>query len=80
MNKKISNDWVKRSLQAVWHPYTQMKHHENFPMIALEKAKGCWLYDYDGRRYFDAISSWWVNLFGHSNAKINAALTKQLNT
>ncbi|MAW33457.1 MAG: adenosylmethionine--8-amino-7-oxononanoate transaminase [Proteobacteria bacterium] len=80
MNKKISNDWVKRSRKAVWHPYTQMKHHENFPMIALEKAKGCWLYDYDGHRYFDAISSWWVNLFGHSNTKINAALTKQLNT
>ena len=41
-------------------------------------AEGAWLYDYDGQRYLDAISSWWVNLFGHANPRINAALHDQL--
>jgi adenosylmethionine-8-amino-7-oxononanoate aminotransferase len=55
-----------------------MKHHEQFPLIALSHAKGSWLYDQDGHRYLDAISSWWVNLFGHANPYINSALKKQL--
>ena len=76
--KSISDQWVERSLKAVWHPCTQMKHHEKFPLIALSHAKGSWLYDQDGHRYLDAISSWWVNLFGHANPYINAALKKQL--
>jgi adenosylmethionine-8-amino-7-oxononanoate aminotransferase len=76
--QSISDQWVERSLKAVWHPCTQMKHHERFPLIALSHAKGSWLYDQDGHRYLDAISSWWVNLFGHANPYINAALKKQL--
>src|SRR5688572_26633893 len=69
---------LKRSLDAVWHPCTQMKHHETLPLVPVARGAGCWLYDFDGRRYFDAISSWWVNLFGHSNPRINAALADQL--
>jgi len=69
---------LKRSLGAVWHPCTQMKHHETLPMVPVARGAGCWLYDFDGGRYLDAISSWWVNLFGHSNPRINAALADQL--
>ena len=69
---------LKRSMDAVWHPCTQMKHHESLPLIPVACATGCWLYDCDGRRYLDAVSSWWVNLFGHANARINAALIEQL--
>jgi len=69
---------LKRSLAAVWHPCTQMKHHEWLPLVPVERGAGCWLYDSDGRRYLDAISSWWVNLFGHCNPRINAALADQL--
>ena len=67
---------LKRSLAAVWHPCTQMKQHETLPLIPVARASGCWLYDFDGRRYLDAVSSWWVNLFGHANPRINAALTR----
>ncbi len=74
----LSEQWVERSLKAVWHPCTQMKHHERFPLIALSHAKGNWLYDQDGKRYLDAVSSWWVNLFGHANPRINTALKNQL--
>jgi len=69
---------LKRSLAAVWHPCTQMKQHEWLPLVPVARGAGCWLYDADGRRYLDAISSWWVNLFGHCHPRINAALADQL--
>jgi len=69
---------VDRSLSAVWHPCTQMKHHESFPLIAITKGKGPWLYDEKGNALLDCISSWWTNLFGHSNPQINEAITNQL--
>ena len=69
---------VDRSLAAVWHPCTQMKQHESFPLIAISKGKGAWLYDEHGNALLDCISSWWTNLFGHSNPRINKAITEQL--
>ena len=71
---------VARSLAAVWHPCTQMKSHERFPLIPVARAEGVWLHDFDGRRYLDAVSSWWVNLFGHAHPDIDAALRDQLGT
>ena len=70
--------YVKRDLAHVWHPCTQMKDHEQLPPIPIRSGKGVWLEDFDGRRYMDCVSSWWVNLFGHSNARINAAVRNQL--
>jgi adenosylmethionine-8-amino-7-oxononanoate aminotransferase len=55
-----------------------MQHHESMPLVSLSHGRGAWLIDTDGRRYLDAISSWWVNLFGHANPRINAALKDQL--
>ena len=78
MSATIQNDWVARSLKSVWHPCTQMQHHETVPLIPVSHGRGAWLYDHEGRRYLDAISSWWVNLFGHANPRINAALKDQL--
>ena len=76
-------DLLERSLNAVWHPCTQMRQHADsdagsLPLIPIARGKGVWLYDFDGNRYLDAISSWWVNLFGHANPRINIALRKQL--
>ena len=72
------NDLVARSLRSVWHPCTQMQHHETLPLVPVSHGRGAWLYDTEGKRYLDAISSWWVNLFGHSNPRINSALKSQL--
>lgn len=80
MKSEQHSDWVARSLASVWHPCTQMQHHETVPPIALARGRGAWLFDQDGRRYLDAVSSWWVNLFGHANPRINAALKEQLDT
>jgi adenosylmethionine-8-amino-7-oxononanoate aminotransferase len=55
-----------------------MKQHATLPLVPIARGEGVWLYDFDGRRYLDAISSWWVNLFGHANPHINAALITQL--
>lgn len=73
-------DLVSRSLKSVWHPCTQMQHHEHFPLLALARGKGPWLFDQDNRRYLDAISSWWTNLFGHANPRINTAVKDQMET
>ena len=67
-----------RDLAVVWHPCTQMKDHERLPLIPIARAEGVWLTDFDGKRYLDGISSWWVNLFGHANPRINAAVRAQL--
>ncbi len=69
---------LRRSLAAVWHPCTQMKQHERLPLVPISHGSGVWLHDFDGNRYLDAVSSWWVNLFGHANPRINAALRDQL--
>ena len=80
----MSNDQLlRRSLAAVWHPCTQMKQHADtsanaLPLVPVTRGEGVWLYDADGRRYLDGISSWWVNLFGHCNPRINAAIADQL--
>ena len=74
----LNTSLLTRSAAAVWHPCTQMKQHETLPLVPIARGSGVWLYDFDGRRYLDAISSWWVNLFGHANPRINAALIAQL--
>jgi len=78
LNSNNKTDWVTRSLHSVWHPCTQMQHHETIPLIPVSHGRGAWLFDVDGKRYLDGISSWWVNLFGHANPRINAALKDQL--
>ncbi|BEH47102.1 adenosylmethionine-8-amino-7-oxononanoate aminotransferase [Burkholderia pseudomallei] len=80
LSTHATDDWVARSLRAVWHPCTQMKHHERLPLIPVARGERAWLFDRAGNRYLDAISSWWVNLFGHANPRINAALKQQLDT
>lgn len=68
-----------KDLQYIWHPCSQMKDYETFPPIVIKKGEGVFLEDMDGKKYLDAVSSWWVNLFGHANQRINEALYKQAN-
>ncbi|QHE86585.1 adenosylmethionine--8-amino-7-oxononanoate transaminase [Hydrogenophaga sp. BPS33] len=78
----LNDTWRQRSLAAVWHPCTQMKLHApegaRVPLVPIARAEGVWLHDHEGRRYLDAISSWWVNLFGHNHPAIRDALKDQL--
>lgn len=76
---------LDRSLAAVWHPCTQMRHHQpgfdpRLPLVPVVRGEGAWLVTESGQRLLDGISSWWVNLFGHCNPRINAALRDQLET
>lgn len=61
-----------------WHPYTQ--HQTTGLLPAIVKGEGVYLWDENGKEYIDAISSWWVNPFGHSNPIIAEAIYKQLTT
>ncbi|MBM2829937.1 MAG: adenosylmethionine-8-amino-7-oxononanoate aminotransferase [Gammaproteobacteria bacterium] len=74
----MNSNFVDRDLAVLWHPCTQMKDHETLPLILIQRGEGVWIEDVDGKRYIDAISSWWVNLFGHANPRINAAIKAQL--
>jgi len=62
----------------IWHPCTQMKDHEKYPILNIERGEGIYLYDQDGNSYIDAVSSWWVNLFGHSTPRLKNAIKDQL--
>jgi adenosylmethionine---8-amino-7-oxononanoate aminotransferase len=73
-----NSDWAARSLARVWHPCTQMKDHEQLPLVPIRSAQGAWLEDFEGKRYLDAISSWWTNLFGHRHPLIVERMKQQL--
>ena len=74
-NKK----YIKESMKYIWHPCSQMKHHEKIPLIPIKEGRGSWLIDFNDKKYLDVTSSWWVNLFGHNNKIIKQHITKQLN-
>jgi len=71
---------VKDDLAHIWHPCTQMKDHETLPLIPIKSGKGLYLTDFEDNAYIDAVSSWWVNLFGHCNPYINQKVKEQIDT
>ena len=73
-------NWAKKDLELIWHPCSQMKDYETLPPIVIDHAKGCYLYDVEGKEYIDIISSWWCNLLGHCHPKVNEAIKHQLDT
>jgi adenosylmethionine-8-amino-7-oxononanoate aminotransferase len=73
-----NEQFIQRDLAVLWHPCTQMKDHEQMPIIPIRRGEGVWLEDFNGKRYLDAISSWWVNLFGHANPRISQSIKAQL--
>lgn len=78
MDTSLANSLAARDLAVVWHPCTQMHDHETLPMLPIAAAEGVWLTGHDGRRYLDAVSSWWTCLLGHRHPRIVAALKDQL--
>ncbi len=74
----LNDSWMQRDLAVLWHPCTQMKDHEQLPLIPIRRGEGVWLEDFDGKRYLDAVSSWWVNVFGHANPRINQRIKDQV--
>ena len=66
---------VERDRACLWHPYTQML--TAVPPLPIVRAQGVYLYTEDGRKILDGISSWWVNIHGHSHPKLNEALAAQ---
>jgi len=71
-------DWQNEDLKYIWHPCSQMKDYETLPPIIIEKGDGINLYDINSKCYKDVISSWWCNLLGHCNPRINNAVKAQI--
>ncbi len=78
MNKDRKMNWQEEDLKYIWHPCSQMKDYETLPPIVIEHGEGINLYDINGKCYKDVISSWWCNLLGHCNPRINSAVKKQI--
>ena len=74
----LNDQWMQRDLKVLWHPCTQMKDHEQLPLIPIKRGEGVWLEDFEGKRYLDAVSSWWVNVFGPANPRINQRIKDQV--
>lgn len=72
------NDLIEKDLKYIWHPCSQMKDYETLKPIVIERGKGINLYDTLGNKYADVVSSWWCNLLGHCNERINNAVKKQI--
>jgi adenosylmethionine-8-amino-7-oxononanoate aminotransferase len=88
MQAKIDNPMLAeaaalraRDLAVLWHPCTQMAEHPDaLPLVPIRRGRGAWLEGVDGRRYLDAVGSWWTNLFGHAEPRIAAAIAEQART
>lgn len=76
---KVNRKIIKESIENVWHPCSRMDQYNDQNLIAIESGNKSWLRSVDGKDYFDAISSWWVNLFGHNNPYLKKNITTQLN-
>lgn len=74
---KKYNELIGKDLKYIWHPFTQMKDYETEEPVIIDRGKGIYLWDLQGNKYIDGISSWWVNTLGHSNPRLNDALRKQ---
>ncbi len=73
-----NNELMKEDLKHIFHPCSQMKDYEKLPLIPIKKGKSSYIYDFEDNEYLDCISSWWVNIFGHSNDYINKKINEQL--
>ncbi|MBR5555268.1 adenosylmethionine--8-amino-7-oxononanoate transaminase [bacterium] len=71
-------NWAEKDLEYIWHPCSQMKDYETLAPIVIEKGEGVYLFDENGKRYVDVISSWWCNLLGHCNPHISDAVKAQI--
>ncbi|MDR0705122.1 MAG: adenosylmethionine--8-amino-7-oxononanoate transaminase [Planctomycetaceae bacterium] len=78
MFQKRNMNFAQKDLEYIWHPCSQMKDYEQFPPIVIERGGGIYLYDIEGKKYADVVSSWWCNLLGHNNPRINRAVKEQL--
>lgn len=71
---------LEKDFKYIWHPFTQMKEAKENPPMIIERGEGIYIWDIDGNKYIDAVSSWWVNTLGHSNKRLNKALFEQAQT
>src|SRR6185436_5688142 len=70
------NNLSERDKEIIWHPYTQMQNAKN--LIGIVRGEGAYLFDENGKRYIDAVASWWTNIHGHAHPYIAEKVSAQL--
>jgi adenosylmethionine-8-amino-7-oxononanoate aminotransferase len=83
MTKKNNSSRKKEQLELldkkyIWHPFTQMRDYCRLKPLIIKAGKGSWLYDMEGKRYLDGVSSLWVTVHGHRKRQIDAAIIAQV--
>ncbi len=78
MNREREQSWVEKDLRYLWHPFTQMKAYAREDPVVIERGEGVFLVDTDGNRYYDGVSSIWLNVHGHRTEEIDEAVREQL--
>ncbi len=74
----MCNDLIQKDLKYIWHPFTQMKDYETDAPLVIDRGEGVYIWDINGNKYIDGISSWWVNTLGHCHPGLNEAIKRQL--
>jgi adenosylmethionine-8-amino-7-oxononanoate aminotransferase len=77
MGKK-SQHLLRLDKKHLWHPFTQMADWQANDQLIIERGDGCYLYDTDGNKYLDGVSSLWVTVHGHRKKELNQAIKEQL--
>ncbi|MGV8074754.1 MAG: adenosylmethionine--8-amino-7-oxononanoate transaminase [Syntrophobacteraceae bacterium] len=77
MMQPITEHYWTLDRTSIWHPYTKQSALKGDPFPIIMRGEGVYLYDSEGRRYTDAISSWWACNLGHSNPRLVSAITRQ---
>lgn len=78
MEQTRKQELLHKDRSYVWHPFTQMKDYAEQDHLLIERAEGVFLYDADGKQYYDTNSSWWTNVHGHGHPRIRQALNDQM--
>src|SRR3990172_13257054 len=71
-------EWIRKDLRHTGHPYTRLSALAADPPLQIDRAEGLFLFDADGNRYYDAISSWWCVVHGHGHPRIREAVARQM--
>ena len=77
MTDTVTESVWERDRRSVWHPYTRHSALKGAPFPVITRGEGIYLYDSEGRRYLDAVSSWWACNLGHSHPRLVEAIVRQ---
>jgi adenosylmethionine---8-amino-7-oxononanoate aminotransferase len=77
-NRRASRNFAVNSFDNLWFPFTASEDIATFAPLVIARGEGMYLFDCNGKRYMDAIGSWWVSVLGHNHPRITSAIKSQI--